>query len=214
MSRRIFGLQLSSTGGCFWGPCWPCGLVGLVGHPAGGGTISSGCWHCDCQPPGMFSHAAGVSHCFRNVARWIGSAFLTASVIDSRHDTKNWNTVPGAKAQCNRVFPKEGASIVNDCPGNPGTDFFCVCIPNCETLFPVEDPMDYNKLPIIVTLFSKKQPQEGAKRAYVEFKLHVIRGWRVDLALLVFEEVLKASCCLGFLCCFFVSPLIFCLDGH
>jgi hypothetical protein len=107
MSRRNFGWQLSSTGGHFWGPCWPCGLVGLVGHPAGGGTIGSGCWHCGCHLPGVFSCAAGMSHCFGNVAHWISSAFLMASVIDSRHDIENWNTVPSAKSDANRFCPKK-----------------------------------------------------------------------------------------------------------
>ncbi len=55
----------------------------------------------------MFSCAAGMSHCFGNVARWIGSAFLMASVIDSRHDTKNWNTVPGAKSDATGFCPKK-----------------------------------------------------------------------------------------------------------
>ena len=98
----------------------------------------------------------GVDHCLGNVARWTGWAFRTASVIEPRQETENWNCMPGAEVRRHRVAAKEGTPVINNGPRTSGAYLLGVRVPDRETLLPVQDAVEFEEFLVVVAVVAKK----------------------------------------------------------
>ncbi len=56
------------------------------------------------------------------------------------------------KVRCNGVATEERTPVVYDRPSYPGADFLRVRVPNGETLFAIQDVVEFEELPVVISL--------------------------------------------------------------
>jgi hypothetical protein len=136
------------------------GLVG-GGPVRGGARAGVSHWHWVGGGPGgglpnyVSAAFSGTIHSWGNIARWIGMALRTESVIPGGENKRH----PWREVQSHRCTPKERAPLIDGRPRNLCAHFPCVRIADHGALFMIEDAITLQELFVIDAVIAEDCPQ-------------------------------------------------------